>query len=79
MEKNKLLVLLSNIPLVEALTLEQIANRIKTAKIENPELIPEVRDVYAKDNNLVFDINGMLFEVDGPAILEMSRRRIPEA
>jgi hypothetical protein len=79
MEKNKILVLLNNVPLMEALTLDQIASRIKAVKTEFPELIPEVNDVYVKDNNLIFNIDGKLVEVDGPMVLQLSRRRIPEA
>ncbi len=79
MSEDKLSVLLSSIRLTEAMTLEQIADRIRSAKEENPELIPEVKDIYVRDGNLVLDIDGLLFEVDGEAVIELSRHRIPEA
>ncbi|OIO48302.1 MAG: hypothetical protein AUJ32_00925 [Parcubacteria group bacterium CG1_02_40_82] len=79
MEKEKILVFLRNMPKVEALTLEQIASRIKAAKADFPEILPEVKDVYVKDNNLILEIKGMRLKIDGPTLLEISRKRIPEA
>jgi hypothetical protein len=79
MEKNKILALLRNTPLVEALTLEQIASRIKAAKADFPEILPEVKDVYVKDNKLILEINGMRIKIDGPTLLKISKKRIPEA
>ena len=66
-------VLFNNPPLLEAVTLEEIAARIVGAKNQFPEILARLGEVYVKDGNLIFDVNGLVFQVDGPSVLEMSR------
>ncbi|OGZ35061.1 MAG: hypothetical protein A2174_00545 [Candidatus Portnoybacteria bacterium RBG_13_41_18] len=72
-------VLFKTTGLVEGLTLEEIVNRIMTVKKEFPEILPEIKNIHVKDGNLIFDVEGLIFGVDGQAVIEASKHRLPEA